>query len=419
MIRTLLLLGATGDLARRFLLPALGSLAAAGRLPDGFRIVGAARNDLDEEGVRRLAGSLPAEMLAYRAVDLAKPKTIAASLDDVSEPVAVYLALPPGVFATTIDSLGDVGLESGSRIVVEKPFGEDVESARALNALLARTGVDTYRVDHVLGMETTQNLVAMRRENSVLEQLWNGEHVEQVEILWEETLALEGRAGYYDHAGALKDVLQNHLLQLLALVAMDGGGDGELHARKFDALRSVRVCAGSRRARYTAGRLADGREVPAYADEEGVDPRRGTETFVELVLALDTPRWDGARFVLRAGKALAGRRKLVLLCFRGGGELELGIDGPEDVVLRLRGLASDPLELRERPPGDGLPPYAHVLLDMLAGTSVFSVDGDEAEQAWRVVAPVLTEWERGDVPLEEYPAGSAGPARLSSSNLRA
>lgn len=412
MIRTLLLLGATGDLAKRFLFPALGALIRAGRLPEGFRVVGAARGALDEAGIRRLTGDeIPAHVLAYRPVDLADPSSLASALDEPREPVAVYLALPPGVFATTIESLGEVDLPAGSRVVVEKPFGDDVESARELNALLAQIDLDTYRVDHVLAMETTQNLVAMRRGNPVLDRIWNGAAVAEVEILWEETLALEGRAGYYDHAGALKDVLQSHMLQLLALVAMEAPADDvDLHRRKLDVLRAVRAATRSRRGRYTAGTLADGREVGAYADEDGVDPGRCTETFAEVVLELDDPRWNGTRFVLRAGKALAARRKLVLLRLRGGREVEIGIDGPEDVVLRLAGAAGKTLELRAPAPGDGLPPYAHVLLDVLGGTRVFSVGGDEAEQSWRLVAPVVAAWEAGTVPLEEYAAGSAGPS---------
>jgi glucose-6-phosphate 1-dehydrogenase len=415
MIRTLVVLGVTGDLARRYLLPALGALDAAARLPEGFSVVGAARGELDEEGVRRLVGdNLRRGMLTYRSVDLADAASVAAALDGVSEPAAVYLALPPRVFATTIETLHEVGLPSGSRIVVEKPFGDDLESARALNGLLA--GEDAYRVDHVLGMETVRNLVAIRRANPVLERLWNGESVEQVDVLWEETLALEGRAGFYDHAGALKDVLQNHMLQLLALVGMEPpASDTDLHQRKLAVLQSVRLQSDSRRARYTGGRLADGRRVPAYADEEGVDPARCTETFAEVVLELDSPRWSGTSFVLLAGKALSRQRKLVLLRFRDGGELEIGIDGPEDIVLRLSAAEDETLELRGHAAGEGLPPYAHVLLDVLAGTNSLSVGGDEAEQAWRVVAPVLADWEAGRVPLEEYPAGSTGPSCRGSS----
>jgi glucose-6-phosphate 1-dehydrogenase len=421
MIRTLLLLGATGDLAKRFLLPALGELAARGRLPEGFRIVGAARGELEDADVRKLAGDdIPARMLTYRAVDLADPSSLAAAVGESTDPTAVYLALPPAVFETTIESLARLDLPPGSRVVVEKPIGDDVESARRLNALLARSRLDAYRVDHVLGMETVQNLVAMRRANPVLDRAWNGANVEEVEILWEEALALEGRAGYYDHAGALKDVLQNHMLQLLALVAMTPpADDGNLDEAKLAVFDAVRLAPGSRRARYTSGTLADGRHVRAYVDEDGVNPARNTETFAEVALELDDLRWDGTRFVLRAGKALARRRKLVLLRFRDGAEVEIGVDGPEEVVLRLAGAASDRLELRAPAPGDGLPPYAHVLLDVLGGTSARAVSGAESERAWCIVAPVLAAWEAGDVPLEEYAAGSSGPpswrGELSSS----
>jgi glucose-6-phosphate 1-dehydrogenase len=411
MIRTLLLLGATGDLARRFVLPAVGRLANERRLPDGFRVVGAARTALDDAGMRRLAGdALPADMLTYRPVDLADPASLGVALGATTGAVAAYLALPPALFATTIGSLGEVGLPPGSRIVVEKPFGDDATSARELNTLLARIGVDGYRVDHVLGMETVHRLVAVRRENPILERLWNSDAVEQVEILWEETLALEGRAGYYDRAGALKDVLQSHMLQLLALVGMEPPADeGELHERKRHVLEATRFAGHSRRARYTAGRLADGRKVPAYAAERGVDSARGTETFAEVAFRLAMPRWNGTRVVLRAGKALAQRRKLVLIRLRGGGEVEIGVDGPEDAVLRLAHAAGGRLELRAPAPNGGLAPYAHVLLDILHGTSALAVGADESEQAWRAVAPVLAAWEAGEVPLEEYAAGSAGP----------
>jgi glucose-6-phosphate 1-dehydrogenase len=410
MIRTLLLLGATGDLSRRFLLPAVGALEVAGRLPEGFHVFGAARGALDDDGLRRLAGErIPAGMLSYRTVDLGDPSSLAAALGGRTEPVVTYLALPPDMFATTIESLGEADLPFGSRVAVEKPFGDDAESAHILNALIATAGVDAYRVDHVLGMETTQNLVAMRRSNPLLDPLFSRGSVEQVEILWEETLALEGRAGYYDDVGALKDVLESHMLQLLTLVGMETPArDADLHERKVDVLNAIRI-VGSRRARYTTGTLADGRAVPAYAGEDGVDPARCTETFAEVVLELDTSRWAGTRFVLRTGKALAERRKLVLLRLHRGAELEFGIDGPEDVVLRLDGSADDQVELRAPAPGPGLPPYAHVLLDALGGANALSVGGKGAEQAWRVVAPALAAWKAGDVPLEEYAAGSSGP----------
>jgi glucose-6-phosphate 1-dehydrogenase len=340
--------------------------------------------------------------------------------------------------------LGKAGLPEGSRIAVEKPFGEDLNDAVTLNALLAKVAGEAgeqmvFRVDHVLGMATVQDLLALRFANRVLQQMWNSTHIEQVDILWEETLALEGRAGYYDGTGALKDVMQNHMLQLFSLVAMEPPAtlqERDVRDAKVEALRSVRpwtptdAATRTRRARYTAGRLAgtggaSASAVPDYAAEDGVDSARGTETFAELTLEVDSPRWAGTRFVLRAGKALAARRKGVVVRFRPPtdtaitadatpNELWIGIDGPEDVALHLTGSAdwpprSEPLVLTAPPPVRDLPPYGRVLLEVLDGGGSRSVRGDEAEEAWRLVTPVLEAWGNDLVPLEEYPAGSAGP----------
>jgi glucose-6-phosphate 1-dehydrogenase len=439
VIERLVLFGATGDLAGRFVFPALSSLFAGGHLPDDFGITGAARENLDEETFRhrvgeRLAnhaGDVPVtaretllRTLRYRAVDVADSESVAAVLAGSVSPVAAYLALPPTLFPGAVKALGRARLPTGSRIVLEKPFGEDLDGAISLNRQLAEVAGDAgeqaiFRVDHVLGMATAQNLLALR-QSPALEPLWNGTHVEQVEVLWEETLALEGRAGYYDGAGALKDVLQNHMLQLLCLVAMESpakADERELRDRKVEVLRSVRPLT-SRRARYGAGRLSDtGTSVPAYAEEDGVDPARGTETFAELILELDDELWRNTRFVLRAGKALRRRRKGVVIRFRTSvgsvaDELWIGIDGPSDIVLRLTGGAfesSAPVELRGEPPVTELPAYARVLLEVVSGGSTLSVRADEAEWAWRVVAPVLDAWRADRVPLEEYPAGSDGP----------
>ncbi|MGH3019469.1 MAG: glucose-6-phosphate dehydrogenase [Gaiellaceae bacterium] len=328
---------------------------------------------------------------------------------------------------------------------LEKPFGEDLESAVELNRLLARAAGDdgeqaVFRVDHVLGMATVQNMLAMRLANPVLEAIWNSRHVDLVEVLWEETLALEGRAGYYDTAGALKDVLQNHMLQVLALIAMElpaTATERDLRDRKIDALRTIqpldraKIPSRTRRARYSAGGLAEppegsGETVPAYAAEDGVDPRRKTETFAEVLLELEGERWAGTPFLLRAGKALGRRRKMAVLRFAGdaagnpAGELRIGLDGPEEITLNLTGGAPEslrPLALTAPPPASDLPAYARVLLDILAGGSTLSVRGDEAEQAWRVVTPVLKAWSESLVPLDEYPAGSAGPSSLAAIGL--
>ena len=478
MIERLLLFGATGDLAGRFLLPALAELVAAGELPDDFEVVGAARQELSDDEFRRAAAErlerhaadVPAatreallRRLHYRRVDLGAEdlaRTVRGIVNGTSDaapataarPVAAYLALPPRMFVPAVTGLGGAGLPRGSRIVVEKPFGESLEGAVALNRLLAEvTGTAgegaVFRVDHVLGMATVHNLLGVRLANRVLEPLWNSVHVEQVEILWEETLALEGRAGYYDTAGALKDVMQNHMLQVLSLVAMEPPaslGERDLRDRKVDVLRSVRPPAPeqmrsrTRRARYTAGRLAStggasGAEVPDYAREEGVDPAGGTETFAEVILELDSGRWAGTRFVLRAGKALHRRWKGVIVRFRpvphlpfGGGarpapnELRIGLDGPETLSLHLTGSAPGPppeltpLALEARLPAAELRAYAHVLREALSGDSTLSIRGDEAEEAWRIMTPVIQAWAEDRVPLEEYPAGSAGPPPLAS-----
>jgi glucose-6-phosphate 1-dehydrogenase len=447
MIERLVLFGATGDLAGRYLLPALAALHAAGQLPKGFEVIGGSRENLDEEAFRLTAadrlGQHAAEVpaaareavvrsLRYRPVDLTDSASVASLVEPGRGPVAAYLALPPGLFPAAVKALGSAGLATGSRIALEKPFGEDLASAIALNRLLAEelgaVGEQAvFRIDHVLGMATVQNLLGMRLANSVLEAVWDSDHVDQVEILWEETLALEGRAGYYDRAGALKDVVQNHMLQVLSLIAMEppsGLQARDLHDRKLEALRSIRpltaadVAARTRRARYSAGRLATGNNVPAYAEEDGVEPERGTETFAELALELDSARWAGTRFLLRAGKALNSRRKMAIVRFRPAGdranELRIGVDGPDDIGLQVTGGAPEspvPFTLSATPPGSELPAYSRVLLDVLNGGSTLAVGGDEAVEAWRIVTPVLDGWANGSVPLEDYPAGSEGPTR--------
>jgi glucose-6-phosphate 1-dehydrogenase len=271
----------------------------------------------------------------------------------------------------------------------------------------------------------------------VLEPIWNSAHIDEIAIIWEESLALEGRAGYYDHVGALKDMVQNHLLQLLCLVAMEPPislGERDLRDRKVDVLRSVRplddhdVATRTQRARYRAGR-ARGRDVPAYVDEDGVTPQHGTETFAEVVLELDSWRWSGTRFRLRTGKAMGADRKEVVVHFRpvphlpfehsqglGSNRLHFGLE-PEGLTLELTGTGPSaamslvPLSLHAQMAPPELPAYGRILLDVLRGHSALSIRADEAEEAWRVLTPVLEGWSRDLAPLEEYDAGSTGPQR--------
>jgi glucose-6-phosphate 1-dehydrogenase len=451
MLDRLVLFGATGDLAGRLLFPALASLAAARRLPERFAVTGAAREEWSDERFRqhvseRLhehAGALPASVrdglvrgLSYRHVDFDDAKTVALLVGERA--FAAYLALPPAQFPRAVGALLESGLPPGSRIAVEKPFGESLESAVRLNALLANVpGGESaiFRVDHVLGMPTVQNLLGLRLASRVLEPLWSAAHVELIEILWEETLALEGRAAFYDGTGALRDVMQNHMMQLLALVAMEPPASldvDEVRRAKVELLRAVRpprtseIATRTRRARYAAGRVGE-RRLPAYEQEAGVDGSRGTETFAEIVLEIGNDRWAGARVVLRAGKALAERKKEIVVRFRpatrwaSGGtrdaasELRIGIDGPFDIRLRLTGIARDgtahpvPVVLEGAPPHSELPAYGHVLADLLDGGNDLSLGASEVEEAWRIVTPILRAWAAGAAPLQTYPAGSVGP----------
>jgi len=464
--KQLLLFGATGDLAGRYVLPALASLHAADQLPSGFTLTGVARQDWSEDQFRRHsrerlerhAPSVPAaardaliESLRYLRADSKSAEDVARCVRVITAreagPLVAYLALPAQLFAGTIAALRDAGLPAGSRIAIEKPFGIDLDGARSLNRLLAEVARDVgehaaYRIDFVLGLATVQNLLPLRMLNPPLAALWDASHIERVEILWEETLAMEGRGSFYDATGGLRDVMQNHMMMALCELAMEPPSDmneRELGDRRVELLRAMRApSAGDMatqtcRARYTAGRVptAGGelRAIPSYVDEPGVDGARETETFAQIALDIDNARWRGTRFVLRAGKALERTRKEAVIHFRAPGQvslhggsaevgastLRIGLDGPEDIALRLHGRAPDapgqtlPVILTAPPLPSALPAYARVLLDLLSGGSMLSVRGDLAEESWRIVMPVLDAWSEGRVPLRQYPAGSRGP----------
>jgi glucose-6-phosphate 1-dehydrogenase len=451
LLERLVIFGASGDLTGRYLLPGLAALRARGYLGDKFQLTAAAREDWDDARYREYAthwlaregSDLPPEARSfivdasvYRRLDLTDQASVAACIAGEG-PLAAYLALPPSIFPLAVSALHAAGLPAGSRIVLEKPFGEDLASAIELNRLLASvtSEQEIFRVDHFLAMSTVRMLLGTRLANRVLEPIWNSAHIEEIEILWEESLALEGRAGYYDGVGALKDMVQNHLLQVLCLLAMEPPislGERDLRDHKVDVLRSIRpfeesaVRSSTRRARYGAGRLGD-QDVPGYVDESGVDPARGTETFAEVVIELDSWRWAGTLFRLRSGKAFRRDRKEVVVHFRPVPHLPSEVEAPppnrlrfgfepQELALEMTGVGPGadltlvPLVLQADLQEPELPAYGRLLLNVLSGNTALSIRGDEAEESWRVVTPILEAWARGAVPLEDYDAGSDGPA---------
>ncbi|MDQ3896046.1 MAG: glucose-6-phosphate dehydrogenase [Actinomycetota bacterium] len=450
--RRFVILGATGDLTGRYLLPALAELTAAGVLPADLTIVGVARHDFNTADFRdraaarleRNAADVPAavrdrltQSLTYVAGDVTDTGTLEAAFGGDTGAAVAYLALPPAVFAPAAEALAAIGVSGASRLVVEKPFGTDLESARALNRLLHRHFAEEaiFRMDHFLGKQTVQNIGGVRFANHLFEPVWNRDHVAGVDIVWDETVALEGRAGYYDHTGALRDMIQNHLLQLLCVMAMEQPAaldDRELRDRKVELLRSVRspsatdVSAHTLRARYTAGRVRD-REIPDYAQEPGVDPARQTETLAEVTLLVDNDRWRGVPFRLRTGKALGADCHEIVIRFRPMPDPLFGWEGepplnrlvlqmnPDRMVLDLAlNGAGDPfclepasLQLTLAP--QDLSAYARLLVEVLEGNPALAIRGDEAEECWRIVEPIVAEWSSGTPPLLAYPAGSRGP----------
>lgn len=419
----LVVLGLTGDLSRRLLLPALVRLHMEGRLPP-LRLLGFGAEAWGEEEVRERLGAFIAQRpeldprawaevrgwIRYRQAAIS-PQGLA-PLRGLEGPALFYLALPPRLFPKAATALGRLGLArertGWRRIAVEKPFGQDLASAQRLNRVLHRhfREEQVLRMDHFLGKRAVENLLALRRHNPSLEALWGRAGVAYVEITYAETLGLEGRAAYYEGTGALRDMLQNHLLQLLALVAMDPPARLEalsLRAAKAEALRALEAASPKAAVRG---------QYQGYGEEPGVRPGSRTETFAALRLFSTAPRWQGVPFYLRSGKRLSGAFGHVALAFhpgpRGaGGRLLLRLKPEVGLALALQGEAGEEvLEFRLGPePEFGA--YEEILLAALEGDLTHFPSEVEVEEAWRVVEPVLQAWRRGRP--EVYPQGSPGP----------
>jgi glucose-6-phosphate 1-dehydrogenase len=447
----LVIFGASGDLTARYLVPALAELWTRGALADGLAVLGLARDAWDTDAFRaHLDQRLPASAFAsadarraflqafdFAPADITSGDEVQRALASARRPLVAYLAIPSHLFAPAVQALGQLPPATVHRIVVEKPFGTDLPSARALNATLHRQFPESavFRIDHFLGHQTVQNILGLRFGNRLFEPIWNTHHIERMEFVWDETLTAAGRASYYDRAGALRDMLQNHLLQLMALAAMEpphAFDERAFRNAKAELLSAVRtldrseVAARSVRGRYTAGTIA-GVPVPAYVAERGVDPSRDTETFAQVTLAVDNWRWAGVPFVLRSGKGLGEDRRLIRVHFKPvpfmpfpeqpdvrPNLLQLELQ-PDRVSLRINlngagdRLLLEPAVLDRTLPEQELSPYARLLLDVLRGDCALAIRGDEVEESWRIMTPVLEAWAAGGVPLREYAAGSSGP----------
>jgi glucose-6-phosphate 1-dehydrogenase len=453
MIERMVILGASGDLTSRLLMPALAQLAEADLLPSGFTIVGSANTEWSTDDFRQhIAAALKkhspvaaatrdavVRMLGFQASDVTRPEELSALIGEDRPNTLVYLALPPVLFEPVLRTLAAARLQASDAVAIEKPFGTDLASAQQLNELIRIQLPEPtiFRIDHFLSDDLVRRVVTLRFLNRVFEPVWNSVHVERVDVSWLESLTLEGRAGYYDTAGAMKDMLQNHLMEAMALVLMEQ--PARLDANSFrdvrvEALRAVatppaeRMRTDSVRARYTAGVIGS-RQVPSYVDEPGVDPRRGTETYASLTLEVDNPRWAGVPFTLRSGKALAADSAEISIHFRPlpsylldkwpGVEpnvLRLGLTEPYvSLATTLNGpdRTAESRELEARSSEPRFTAYANLILEMLKSDPRLFIRGDEAEESWRIIDPVMTAWAAGDVPMQEYAAGGTPPGPLS------
>lgn len=440
------ILGASGDLASRLLLPGLGTLL--GTDPERqVRVIGVARSAksdaewqdlirtvLGEHECGRRALETVAESSRWVQIEDYAGPALPQLLNDLDGPSVLYFALPPAATEKACVGLRGHELPDDLVLALEKPFGHDLEGARRLNALVADLVPEerVFRVDHFLGKNTVLNILGLRFANLLLESAWNADRVERIEIVADERLALEGRAGYYDGAGALVDMVQSHLLLVMSLVTMEEPAriaTPELPDLLLHTLRSTQVwgddpVASSKRARYGAGEV-DGQQVPAYVDENGVDPARETETLAEVTLEIRNQRWTGVPILLRSGKALAENRSTITVRFRPVRHLPEGLEGgctenvltigmtPQRIGLTLAtNTDNDRLRLSTTHLGadlgtSALRPYGEILGRIFDRDHLLSVRGDVAEECWRILEPVIEAWRGGQVPLEEYAAGAA------------
>jgi glucose-6-phosphate 1-dehydrogenase len=462
----LTIFGASGDLTRRKLLPALYALAFRGLLPRPFAVVGVARTPESDEDFRaRMRGAVEefardpvrddvweplAAGMRYVTTDFSEESgfdelaRVLGELDaehGTSANRVYYLAIPPPAFPAVVRGLGrHRSAEGWTRLIVEKPFGHDVESARELNALLGEefSESEVFRIDHYLGKETVQNMLALRFANGIFEPIWNRQFIDHVQITVAESIGIEQRAGYYERTGAIRDIFQNHLLQLLALTAMEPPLDftaESVRNEKVKVLKSLHTPGSKSVVRGQYGRgFVEGEEVAAYREEPGVAPDSVTETYVAAKLYVDNWRWADTPFYVRMGKRLARRETTIALQFKRAPHPpfeETATEGLRSIVLMIHGQPDEGVSLAigAKVPGQGMQirtvhmdflyggafrtgmpeAYERLILDVMLGEATLFTRADEIEEQWLLVDAIVAAWQRDRPSFPNYAAGTWGP----------
>ncbi len=471
----IVIFGANGDLTRRKLMPALYSLAAERRLPPGFAVIGTSRTPLSDDQFREKVRAALAEFLSGIALDEEIWKSFAGTIfyvaGDTGDPelyrrigeklsqverrfetggnVLFYLSLQPSQYGTAANGIGAAGLTRGNgwrRLVIEKPFGHDLASARELNDEIGRVFPESsvYRIDHYLGKETVQNIFAFRFANGIFEPIWNRRYISQVQITAAESIGVEGRGAYYQEAGALRDMIQNHLLQVLSTIAMEPPAVYEATAvrdERAKLLRSVRimkpedVALNAVPGQYRRARIG-GAEVPGFREEPGVQQDAQTVTYAAVTLFVENWRWAGVPFYLRTGKRLARQATDIAIHFSaaphapfsGAGSNGSTIE-PDLLIIRIQPEEGLSLRFISKQPGSGMrlrpvsmdfdygasfgarepSAYETLLLDAMVGDSTLYIRQDAVEASWAIVEPVLNSWATQSLEFPNYAAGTWGP----------
>jgi glucose-6-phosphate 1-dehydrogenase len=467
---TLVIFGGTGDLAHRKLLPAIYNLAHEGSLPERFNLIAVSRSEIPTDEYRTMARESiqqnsrrpPDEEVLDRL--LQQVRYVPGTFDDdgvfqhlkdelgkFDEDAGIafnrifYLSTAPSFFSMIVHKLGEHGLdkheEADVRVVIEKPFGTRLGEAQQLNreVLSVLDESQVYRIDHYLGKETVQNMLAFRFANGLFEPIWNRNYIDYVQITAAEDIGIGRRAGYYDSAGALRDLVQNHMLQLLSLLCMEPPVTFEADEVRDEKVKVLHAVAPPPpdavvRAQYTAG-MAEGKEAVGYLEEEGVPPDSKTETYVALRLEVDNWRWAGVPIYLRTGKRLARKvteiavtlKPVPHLAFQGQGSV--GVQ-PNQLILTMQPNEGVSLSLGAKIPGTRMrirpvnmeflygtsflsqspEAYERLIMDAMRGDPTLFTRDDEVEAQWRIIDPILEGWERDQAPLATYPAGTPGPS---------